>query len=466
VSVSQNDIDPEVTIDLDDYGFDVLYENDKYYLPLYLANLLLTGASLNFYEMDQEIVLFDYGVDTSMIENYYQSTNVSFDDVADDTTKYLSLYFDYFYGLKQEKQISSFSDIIDSYHFEEETNLEDYYETLSDFLFDLNDLHTRILQTGYLLPDYEPEDNFLYGSKINTFSTASYQNSCSIYNEEFYYEQLDDTTHLFKIVDFTSNTGPLFADYISLIDSDDDVIIDLSCNTGGSLRGVVELMVYLTNEDIPIRHLNGLTGRITEEFYSATSDVALDANFFVVTSKVTYSAANVFATIVKDMGVATIIGDESLGGSCALVFTVLPNGVILSNSSYMTFISEDYEIKEDGIEVDIMYQLPYNINLIKNDVKSFYDIGTLYTFDNIYRVDRSRVVFDVIFQDPIIEVNYYTLNIYDEFGVLLYTVEYPNEFVDIHTFNELQDAYDIEVSVNYMYHEQLFEEVIFYQAVR
>lgn len=465
--VVENDVDTQIVIDLDDYGFEILKEDNQYYLPLYLANLFLSGASLNLIELNDAVILFDYGVDPDTFEAYFDEyPELSFDDVKEDTTKYLKLYFDYFYGLKDYKEIDSFITYIDSFQLDETETLEDYHEEVNDFLFSLDDLHTRSVSVGNLLGDYEEEDNLLVGSKINTYYESSYQNGCNVYHDEFYYEALDDTTHLVKVIDFTSDTGVLFEEITDQINTDDTVVIDISCNAGGSLQGVVELLSFMTDEPIPVSHINSLTGKIIDEFYTRDEPSMLDVDFILITSKVSYSAANVFATIVKDMELAVIIGEDTLGGSSALVYTVLPNGVVISISSHMTFINEDYEIKDDGVEVDIEHSLPFSNDTLLSSIGSYYKLGTSYVVDPVIRDYRLRMVFDIVFQDDIYDNVSYTLTVSNQDGGTIYSSVYSNEFSEFINFDTYYDSYTIELIVEYDYMDNTYIDTLFYQEVQ
>ena len=461
--VEKNDVDSSVIIDLNDYDFDIQYENDRYYLPLYLANLFLTGASLNIYETDDALIIFDYGTDTSSVREHYTSSSLTLDDVKEATTNYLALYFDYFYGLKEDKEIESFKILLDEYKLNDANNFIDYYELVSDFMFDLDDLHTRIMDTGFMMPNYEPEDNFMIGTKVYTYSQAYAKNRCADYPDEFTYTLISSDTHLVQIPGFEGDTGDSFEEISSYIRPGEDLIIDVSCNTGGSLQGVVELLLHLTEESIPVRHINSKTNHIVEEFYESDVEVVQDINIFVVTSHVTYSAANVFVSVVKDLGLGTVIGDNTLGGSCALVFTVLPNGLIISNSSYMTFIDQNLDINEDGIDVDIEYELPYELTEISQDVKSYFTIGTSYYVDVVDLIVRSRIVFDVMYQDEVINVEQYVLTVSIPNGDVVYTEIYQDEFTLRYDFDLPIEEYNIEILVEYSYDTVSYEEVIFYQ---
>jgi len=461
VDVSSNNAMTDIVIDLDDYDFDVMYENDHYYLPLYLANLFLSGASINLYETQDAIVVFDYGTETEQVSQHYTSNGITLDDVQDATTNYLALYFDYFYGLKEEKEIDSFASYFEQYNLQETNNFIDYTEAINSAIFDLDDLHTRIMDTGQVMPDYVLDDNFTIGSKVDLYSTAHVQNKCGLQTESFQYTQVDENTHLFQIVRFESDTGDLFEQYLPYLDPNENVVIDLTCNTGGSLQGVIELLAYLTEENIPVSHINSKTNQIIHEFYTSDKDAVEDINLFVVTSQVTYSAANVFATVVRDLELGMLIGDHTLGGSSALVFTVLPNGMIISNSSYMTFLDENLEINEDGIEVELDYALPINLDTLASDLDSYYKIGTDYFVNAVNSFNGIRITFIIETQDNDLTISEYILNVYDSNGDIIYTDTYSESFTLRSNFGDSVDNLNIELIAMYEYNLVQYEDVIF-----
>ena len=94
-----------------------------------------------------------------------------------------------------------------------------------------------------------------------------------------------------------------------------------------------------------------------------------DKNIYVFSTAATFSAANLFTSIVKDLDLAVILGEKSSGGASAITYTVLPDGAIIINSSNMTFVNHDNNIIEGGIEVDIPYQYPVNWSNILNYIK-------------------------------------------------------------------------------------------------
>lgn len=462
VSVTEEDESSEITIDLDDYGFDIVFENDQYYIPLYLANLFLTGSSINIYEQDTSLIIFDYASDIDTVINEYQPSTKTFFDTQETTTSYLNLYYDYFYGLKEYKEIESFVTYMEEYNLNENLDYQSYFDDYNQFVVSLDDLHTQVIDYGYLAGSIETNADYDIDSKLGKYSITARQNECLTLDETFYYDYVDGA-HYFTITEFRSNTGELFYNHAQYINEGEEVIIDIACNTGGSIQGVVETLVYLTDQSIPIRHINSRTQRVTEEMYKSVDDITINGEFTLITSNVSYSAANVFASIFQDLDLGLVLGDETLGGACALVYTVLPNGTIISNSSYVTFVNKDLEIKEDGIEHDIDYYFPINPSELVNDLDSYFELGSYYSFSNRLTSNRARIDFDLFSKDEDIIIEEYIVEIYDENELLIHTESFDGSFFTIHYFDSVQSSYRVTVKVVYSYDSITYEEVILEQ---
>jgi C-terminal processing protease CtpA/Prc len=87
--------------------------------------------------------------------------------------------------------------------------------------------------------------------------------------------------------------------------------------------------------------------------------VAYDFNWFILTSKVTFSAANLMAATAKEQGIATVIGLKSSGGASSISGTVLPTGDVIFISSTNVISTRDtegdYISVEYGVDPDILF---------------------------------------------------------------------------------------------------------------
>jgi C-terminal processing protease CtpA/Prc len=139
----------------------------------------------------------------------------------------------------------------------------------------------------------------------------------------------------------------------------ESVIVDLSFNGGGNVGAVLRLFGYITEEPIQYSSMNPNDGSAATYVYDSTY-VAYDFNWYVMTSSVTFSAANLMASMAQEMGVATIIGTQSSGGAASIGLFVTPDGTILLRSTNNVFATVDvdgdqnrtYTSVESGVVVD------------------------------------------------------------------------------------------------------------------
>ena len=164
-----------------------------------------------------------------------------------------------------------------------------------------------------------------------------------------------------------------------------NIVVDLSRNGGGNGAAMYKALGFL-KQQVYASVKNEIMGLTVT--YSISVDTNLDGkynssdsysnyNWYVLTSGLTYSAANIFASVCKDQGLATVIGQKSGGGMCGVVPVVLTDGTALQMSGLSTmYVSiKDYKTAnqkvsyiEGGIEVDsaIDYEYFYDRNYINS----------------------------------------------------------------------------------------------------
>ncbi len=453
--------DLSVEIDLSLYDIDIILYENEYYMPLYLANLFFTGDAINVYEMNNDIFILDYLSNLSMLEDLYKKNHeLEASNITIHTKNYLALYFDYFYGLKEYKNIESYKTVLDNdYNFETFDDFDSIHKEVKKFMTDLNDLHTSVITYGYMDPNFHP--NNLRSSKMNRYIYAYNKNECYIRDKEIDYTIFEDTVIL-QINAFSLETKDLLNPIIEQIRDYENIVIDISCNPGGNVYGVIELLSYMTDEDIPVSYINPKTGSKIIEYYDTSNTEYLDKNYYIYTTAATYSAANLFASIVKDQGLGFIIGEKSGGGASAITNTVLPDGALIVNSSNLTFINKNDEIIEDGIDVDFHYNNPYK----------FFDSGLF--LDTIFQ-DFSDVSIDKLNQDDsysyqfnidknsLFTINKYKLSVYDyDTNELLYQEEFTQDDFQFIVNKPLDNLiYKIQVSVEFQLNGTNNEELIY-----
>lgn len=150
------------------------------------------------------------------------------------------------------------------------------------------------------------------------------------------------------------------------------VIIDDSCNGGGTIGIAVKLLALISkdnygvsnNLDINTKGITKLGCQVDSNQdgkYDADDVFGDDFNIAILTSPVSFSCGNLFPVHAQRTGDATIIGQNSGGGECVVGTRFLPSGRGIQHSS--TSVLCDYSngtLKrgyEDGAKPDIT--IPY-----------------------------------------------------------------------------------------------------------
>lgn len=158
-----------------------------------------------------------------------------------------------------------------------------------------------------------------------------------------------------------------------------NVVLDVSGNLGGYVMWVPYLMAIFT-DDPYITFTNSIDGSVVESHYKADLDgdgvyggekdtFKGKYNFFVATSGASYSAGNIFPTMVKDSGIAKVIGEKTGGGCCGVFSRTDLTGYLYQYSGNIAFPHKEnnsFVVAEDGLEPDI-----------KMDLETFTDIKKL-----------------------------------------------------------------------------------------
>ena len=378
----------EVTIPLGEYNFDLVIYNDfgtdVYLMPFHIVNLLLLGnVYYDAYYNGDEI----FGVDTFSIsagdeELISEIHNSSYNDVAEvprdmkiATYNFSALVIDYFYGLKDDKQISGYDFIVDlSRYMIEETN-DKLYQQVFNIAYGLDDLHTSHVFTGYYETEY---DTYNYQIPLNWEDIGS--NTREFYNGIYDIQELlaikypsgnipeyellnNNRIAIIHLTGFDIDTPDDFKSILDLLPlTVEDVVIDLSYNTGGNLGAVLRIFGYITENTLAYHSQNPVDNSAAT-LYFESDYLAYNYNWYVLTSSVTFSAANLFANIAKENDLP-IIGQNSSGGASSIGFVALPDGsgMLISTlnvlSTRMGETEEEYEYIsiEDGISVDNLMQ--------------------------------------------------------------------------------------------------------------
>ncbi len=148
------------------------------------------------------------------------------------------------------------------------------------------------------------------------------------------------------------------------------IIIDIRDNGGGSLNNSERIAARFTPEKILSGYIQHKTGKGHNDFsepYPTYLTPSQGVNYYkptvVLTNRSTYSAANNFVSLMKNMPNVTVIGDRTGGGSGLPFSSELPNGWTIRFSASPIYDAEmnhtEFGIDPD-IKVDITDEDYYN----------------------------------------------------------------------------------------------------------
>ncbi len=162
-----------------------------------------------------------------------------------------------------------------------------------------------------------------------------------------------------------------------------NVILDLTQNSGGSSDLVISIVSLITRNDAERQQMSLYSDYVLTKQASTTHYIVdrnfdgkfdaedakvdySDLNFAVLTSRFSFSCANLMPSVMKDSGFK-VMGQRSGGGSCAIQLQFTPDGMMYIISCYrMRMLNAKRQNIDVGVPVDI--EVP---------VERFYDIDYL-----------------------------------------------------------------------------------------
>lgn len=356
----------EMILYLADYHINMIMQDGKYYLPLqtmsdlmispvFRVALLFNGDCLML--VNREIFGSVRKGLTELGELYYKANGNGLSrELAEFGYYELCFVLDNLYGLKEPHEIKSFDQFFWQMGFDEEFKKASAEEadTLLYKLIDfyLDDLHSDFIAYSYLTGARQVDWTTGPAARKMDEAVAMYGNARAaaddFYKTEdnpFVYEEVGNTA--FLIFDsFLSHSASVYynafqngeklpLDTIGLViyahnniyrnDSPiENVVIDLSNNTGGDVDAAIFLMAWILG-DAPFSVKDTFTGALSTASYRAdvnldrnfnSGDVLDDKNVYVLVSPVSFSCGNLVPAAFKASDKVTVLGRTSGGGSC------------------------------------------------------------------------------------------------------------------------------------------------------
>ncbi len=349
-----------ITIDLTEYQMEGVKKDGNYTLPLSLLNLLFSAHESGIYFNGSALYSVHYQ-DVYTTEIYIGANN--FFDMPEtlqtETLYYLALYFDYFYGLNTSTSDGYYLDQIVSDYIPDLTgDTQDFYQTIDFMLKDFDDMHLWMDIEGYYGESYtfDDKDYEYFGRSLASSEAATEYEDYCLENKS---GLLATGIATFVIPEFGEYTPDTFAyEYDMYVDeTTTDIIIDLSCNYGGFVSSVLDLLPYFIDGDITVYESNFKYHSNYEFTYQSNID-KIPQNVYIKTSEMSYSAANIFASIIKSNGAGQIIGTQSTGGSSYTDTIFAPGGILITSPTQYHFTDVNNIYYEFGTPVD--FEIPIN----------------------------------------------------------------------------------------------------------
>ena len=388
-----------VVFDFDAYRIATkVYENEgetEFLLPFHIVNLIFTGgAYYNVYYNGDSY----YGVyaapDGDDLETI-KTSSLNETDMGDEMLRFnydtMALVLNVYYGLKNDRNVDDYYNVLQEY---QSYLLSTNPESISSGFFNLvtktlDDLHTStsfmnvynepsfdipltsVSQLGPLVGEWynvlfdvqdEIDDAFPLGTPPDYRFLDEEKTTAVIYLDGFVTASVDETKS-------KDNDSDAYMQYVlnAIFRENPDVeniAVDLSYNTGGNLGALLRVLGYMTEDPIQMSYQNPTEGSNLTYFIDLDQEAYTDVNWYIITSRVTFSAANLMTAIAKNQGFATILGTTSGGGASSIIPVIFPNGSMFTMSSLNVLSVRidngdgtfTYQSIEHGVEPD--YELP------------------------------------------------------------------------------------------------------------
>jgi hypothetical protein len=114
----------------------------------------------------------------------------------------------------------------------------------------------------------------------------------------------------------------------------ENIMLDITWNTGGNVGALYRVIGFMTDQPFLVSRISGDTNAKSSSHVQVVGVPQYHTyKWAVLTSPVSFSAANSLATIVKENNIATVIGLQTGGGASSITPILLPVGSSFTMSS-------------------------------------------------------------------------------------------------------------------------------------
>ncbi|MBT1356215.1 peptidase S41 [Mycoplasma bovis] len=382
-------LNEEFEFDLKKYNIDILKGKDDLYLPQILLNqVLLNESNIQTYFNEDVFNIFrfaeslaGFGSITLKMSPKNSVKNIP-DGLKNFQLKYYPFLFDYYYGIKLDKN-KSYKEFFNNYKTDILSNDSDtHYLSTKKIISDLDDPHT-----AYKLDGYYDKSRDLYSRQIANKKRTNDQIEISNQLQKYYFKNITEYQNVYTSDNKTSviSFKAFEEDSASHIEKSlkeakekgvKNIVFNLTLNGGGFIGAAFEIMGFMTDKPFKSYTYNPLSGEKKIELIQSKYP-KYDFNYYVLTSPYAFSAGNIFPQMVKDNNVGKVIGYKTFGGASAISYAILPTGDIIQLSSNTVFTDKHFRTTEFGIEPNFKFKY----DLSKNPEK-LYDLTNIQNIVN------------------------------------------------------------------------------------
>ena len=181
------------------------------------------------------------------------------------------------------------------------------------------------------------------------------------------YEMLEGDIGYIEVSQFIENTPDQFIEAVDDLTGQGAkaLIVDLRSNPGGLLDAVVEMVDYIVDDNVTVEGADsaGLimttkdkNGKVLEKF-NCSDGHKVDLPMAVLVNENSASASEIYTGVMKDYGLATIVGTNTYGKGIVQTIVRLSDGSGIKFTIAKYFTPAGNDIHEKGIAPDVEIEL-------------------------------------------------------------------------------------------------------------
>lgn len=391
------------TFSLQDYGAEILAYQGREYVPFaYMETLgffpFSTRFSFNgeaYYWMEDSLLSLPNGKLSEYGSSFYNGPYSKITHRGEDFCSYFYFSFlfqmDFFYGKRAELKCSDLDGQIEKMGLKSSLLSasarvadEALAKTIAGLFGDGG--HTAFLHRGAMVPRSSTYDSdlqsLIYSSDYRYYRKAnrarellrkrgglknyeSSGNTAVIRFDSFALNSTAQSPSKDNVASDGVSTFALFYNSFRKIQQNpniENVVFDVTLNGGGYATALAQALSFLSDDPIKITVQNPMNGSYFREAADFDNDFDGDYSdgdsyqgqykFYILTSEYSFSCANAFPCIAKEYGLATIIGENSGGGDCAVGYGLAADGSLWQMSGPRKLVHSDLTSFDSGAGVD------------------------------------------------------------------------------------------------------------------